>query len=404
MTDNADSWLEEVDTSRSSPGTYLLNGRDRKYCITGKRQDSIKKSELKSRIKEDRITNMQQRFQDLFDDIALIHYSDTDFLAPLEKNALWRSILNTRSSGRKIHMPDFRFEEMPTKEIEFGSELGFLLRYLNMNSTINTVDADLVWGFLLGLHGCPPSESEKEAEIIEELLSQLNKKAEGRKNMIEELKNSKETSERYQDKFYTVLSEILSQKGINDIDKNISWHLYLNISPWTTNENKIRNKIRESIDTNYLKKLSDMKVHVEKDMNEIINKQWRKQDADKIIEELWLNSRIENKNMIRVDELNVPKHQDLAKKLINEYSSKEKHGHPTHYPIIEQKQNGCKLTEYGKLVSYCLFSNNKNCKFIQEYGLHENASISTNKRGLTEKECELIKNALDEIGTKIHED
>ena len=412
MTDNADSWLEEVDTSRSSPGSYVLNGKDRKYCLTGEDQGSIKNNELESRIIEDRIQNMQQRLQDLFDDIALIHYSDTDFLSSINRYALWRSILNIRFSGRKVHIPDYHFEATPTKEIEFGTELGCLLRYLHPDASNNLIHTDLVWGFLQGLHGYPINQSEKEAEILEELFSQLNEKRKERKNLMKEMDDQDQIIKKSKDESYNILFEIFKEEGVDNIDTSINWHYYLGIHPYSTDKSKIRNRINNHINVDLLIELSKIQKFIEDDITIIINKQWRKQNADKIIEELWLNSQLEHKNMIRVNDLNTPKHHDLAKKLINEFSSKEKHGDPTHYPIIKQKENRCKLTEYGKLVSYCLFENGKSGKFIQKFdtirlvnedNVFGSDPRSINKPTISDEERRLIKNVLNEIDSEIYD-
>ena len=102
MSKTNEYWLDYIEANRSKPGKYVLNGKDRTYCVTGQKQGSLKKSELRSRITNDRLQKLPQRFQDLFDDLALVEYSDTDFLSDSEENEIWREVLDRSNTTRPL--------------------------------------------------------------------------------------------------------------------------------------------------------------------------------------------------------------------------------------------------------------------------------------------------------------
>lgn len=111
MSEESESLEEAINTDRSNPGDYVLNGKDRMYCVTENAEGSYKKSELKSRIREDRLQKLPQRFQDLFDDISLVESSDIDFLTESDKEEIWEELIdierrasNTLSRSHRVSL------------------------------------------------------------------------------------------------------------------------------------------------------------------------------------------------------------------------------------------------------------------------------------------------------------
>ena len=405
MTDDDNPRVEAIDTSRSSPRTYLLNDKDRKYCKTGEKQSKMGKSELKKRLREDRIQGIPQRFQDLFDDLALIDYSDTDILSRSEKRELWENILEVETRGAAIHGYSTRTVGSPTDRMQFGLELGAMVRYLDQHTDFNETNPELVWGFILGLHNLPKEMQQKEKDVIDRLFSTLNDKRSKRVEFISTRNEQRDfTRDNYQE-FYQLIKDVLKECDIeiDQIPPHINWERELDIGFLTHEKEKIKQSIENNVNINKFQKLIELKQTVEEDINQIENQEWRTQDADEIIRDLWRESKVNPGTTRKVDDLNTSEHNDLVRKLINDYSSSADDDRlPTHYQIIDENNDMCKLTEYGKLVSYCLFDNHKDCEWIQTHNIfYEYNNKKAKYSNMTKKERRLIKNSTAEIGLDI---
>jgi hypothetical protein len=402
MSDNQEYWLENIDTDRSNPGGYVLNGKDRAYCVTGESQGSLKKSELRSRIANDRLQELPQRVQDFFDDLALIEYSDTDFLSESEKKDLWDSVLSVGTHSSKIR--GFSIDHaLPrpkekSEEYKFGVGLGTLLRGPSSDSSDESTKIDLVWGFIIGLYAQRPEDHEQESDRVDTLFSELTKKAEHRYQRLSNRAAKKEIREENLDQLHEQILDIFNQEGIETdyVPFNI-WeaHKYQLIN----GEEELKEKIIDEINLDVLKKTSRLKKAVKIDGNNVLDDYYKGDEAKPIINELWLISQTNN-GAIQPKNINSLSSRNTGMKIINQYKSTDMHDDSVHFPAIEEISTGYRLTSYGKLVSYCFFENNKNCNWIEQFSLFrtENPYLGR-KNELSKQKKGLVQDALDEVDT-----
>ena len=401
MSDRRESWLEYIDSDRSTPGQYVLNSKDRAYCVTGEDQGSLKKSELRSRIKNDRLQELPQRFQDLFDDLALVEYSDDEFLSDSEEDAIWSGVLDieTHAStirGYGISHPSNHPNDINDK-YRFGVGLGTVLRELNSIDIFNSNETDLVWGFIIGLCAYPIEAREQEAERVDTLISNLSEKMEARFDLLETEAAHQQVREESVAGAREKILEILNGEGI-DTD-----HVPLDVRPTIMtylpdDKENLREKIVEDINLNTLKKTHKLANAVKSDGQNILEDHFRGDEAEPIINELWLVSQTSNNDAIRPQNINSMSSRNTGMKLINQYKSTEMHDDSIHFPVIEEVNTGYRLTSYGKLVSYCLFDNNGDCNWIEQFHLFYSGRPFPGRRDeLSDRKMTLVENAITEI-------
>jgi len=392
MPDEKNHLPEDIVGDRSSPGNYVLNKKDRRFCLTGNEQGSLKKSELKSRIENKRIQALPRRFQDLFDDIALIEYSETEFLSPDEEDRLWKEILNIKSRAAATlgYNPLVTPDEQRSNEAQFGLELGALIKTILPSSTTkyerkdgstleinHNINTDLVWGFILGLYSRPSEEHAVEAHKINLIKDEILNNIEHRSEIIKDSQEKYEWRKEVEDTIETRIRDVLQNQGISVDEPPISeadimrWN---GLSTYPFKKDEIENAINELFDIDQLRKLVELRQIVEDDGDTVLNKTWRGEKAKHIIREIWYLSKPDDMGSININDLNTISNYNPSKALINRLSSTSKHELHTNYPVINQKNNRCELTNYGELVSHCLF--NKDCEFkwIERYDLFKQAS------------------------------
>lgn len=401
MSDQREFWLDYIDTNRSAPGRYVLNGKDRAYCVTGQSQGSLKKSELRSRIKTDRLQELPRRFQDLFDDLALIEYSDVDFLSDTEADAIWRSVLNVTTHADTIRGSDIDHVSTHPDEINakynFGVGLGTLLRGMAGDDISGSTDSNLVWGLIIGLYALPTEAREREVDRIDDLLSGLIDKLETRSEWIETEAIHQGVREDSIDSARDTILEILNEEGIDtdhvplDVHPSIMVHL-------PDEKEELREKIVEAMDLNTLKKTNKLADAVKSDGQNILSDHFRGDEAKPIINELWLVSQTSNNGAVQAQNINSMSSRNTGMKLINQYKSTEMHDDSVHFPVIEEVNTGYRLTSYGKLVSYCFFENNGDCNWIEQFHLFSTGKPFPGRADdLPDERADLVEEAIREV-------
>lgn len=372
MTNEGLPWMKDIDPTRSNPGDYVLNGKDRMYCITGEGQGTLKRSKLKSRIAEDRLKAFPQRIQDLLDDIGLISYAEVDFLSDTERDELWEAILNTDS--RVSATLDFRISSARprTSEFELGLGLGAAIRKLQSGTGFHT--DELIWGFTLGLRSYPRQMYEREEEQLDKLLASLHEKKETRIELLEKEKRRKEATKEAYDTEYQFLRHYLENKGI-DIDtfpiRVDKLTMHLDLPSFSSEMTGIEEILDETLDFDQISRLTVLKDAVEKDIDDGLNQEWRGEQGDLILQELWMKSKINDESdAVPVANLTSIASSNTGMKLINDYSGEGKNS-ITKYPLIDQANHGCRLTAYGKLVAYSYFNKNGNCNWILKHNIFD---------------------------------
>jgi hypothetical protein len=261
--------------------------------------------------------------------------------------------------------------------------------------------ADLVWGFAVGLNATPREEFEIEEERMEDLISRLDEKSNHRNSFFRRKSEQKDiNSQTYTDMGDKII-DVLNEKGVDVEELSVNtgdMSLILNLSSLSPDREEIDEKIRELIDLHQLKRMIKLQRYVEEDANTVLNETWRKQKAKSIINELWLLHQVDPNKRTSVDKMTSISYHDVGMKLINQYSGKQEDDSSIQHPIIEKTNSNVKLTKYGKLISYCIFENDRNYDWIQKYGIFNVGLNELPKSAqMSEEERSLIRNVLEEI-------
>lgn len=356
-------WSEIIDEERTRPGSYVLNGIDRKYCVTGNRQDSYAPSKLRSRIKEDRLQQLPLRFQDLFDDIGLVNYADDEFLSDTEREELWEEILNTETRVSTTGEHSSYAAKPRPAAFDFGVELGAIMRNLRAG-TGSTAD-ELIWGFILGL-----IDNENEEKQLNVLMTKLREKRKNRGDLLERQESRQElTKEVYEDQ-YRLLRQYLESKGF-DIDtfpiRVDRLTMHLDLTPFPSDIPELEEKLDDVLDFDQLERLVELKRIVETDINNNFTSFHKGEEGVKILGELWRRSKLNKSKRVGVKNLDSIINQNPGRKLLNDYAGKR--DEIAQFPFIDKQNDNCRLTAYGRVVSYCYFDNNKGCNWILKHNI-----------------------------------
>jgi hypothetical protein len=227
-------------------------------------------------------------------------------------------------------------------------------------------------------------------------LSELTNKAKYRYRRLSGKADQKEIREENLNKIREQILDIFNQEGI-ETD-------YVPFNTWDAlnyqrihGEEELKETIIDEINFDELKRTSKLKKAVKIDGKNMLNDEFRGDEAKPIINELWLISQTNN-GAIQPKDINSLSSMNTGMKLINQYKSTEMHDDSVHFPVIEEISTGYRLTSYGKLVSYCFFENNKNCNWIERFSLFSTEKpFPGQKNGLSEQKKGLIQDALDEI-------
>lgn len=396
MTDQEDSWMDRIDEERSTAGNYVLNGTDRKYCATGEKPDSISKSQVRNRIKKERIQNFPLRFQDLFDDIALIEYSDVDFVSESEQNELWDEITDIDIRRKTTLGFTLRSAVKGEPEFQFGAELGASIKALRRTDADDPVD--LIWGFIIGMYGLPIESYDKEFQNINKLLEDLHDLNDERHANLEPIAEHREKNDKLMSNVRNRVERAFEKNDIDPMHIPFSKsELWREMFRLTDLEEDIYDKLDDVINVDQLRESIKLKQTVENDIEKIKQEEWRGQSAEPLINELWLLYNSNSEQRIQVENMSSASYSDTAKKLINQYSTPEKHKDQLAFPIIDNNSGGFKLNEYGKLVASCMFDE-RSVDWILKYKvkIYDPHDLLGSEK-LSEEKHNLVRNAIEEI-------
>lgn len=355
-----------IETDRSQPPSYVMNEYERRYCVTGQAQGSYSKSKLKTRIKNKRINELPNRFQDLIDDILLFEYSDNDFLSTQESSELSEEIRSiTRRSNKLVDNNDILFDgSVPqyyrTKNIHFGVELGFALRSLfePEHST------GLLYGLTLGLFGEPVRKIENEYFFLTEyVLPQIEK----------DISRRPDAAKKH---LPTALNDVFEQNcdllerafNKNGIDIDVRYigleqvaSLTLSRPPVAYNRSDIIKQVRRSIDISGITIFGNLYHKLKTDFEILDNKIQKGVEVEDLLNEIHnLSFDDHTKQFLEYNfqRTDIPQtlNQKPAVAALNKMSSSS-HSPYIADPILDKTdQHSWSLTDYGKLLCYSIYA------------------------------------------------
>jgi hypothetical protein len=387
----------EIDDKNERPNNYVLNSTDRLFCATGETPNDTSKSQVRSRIKNKRLKQLPARLQDIADDLALVEYSDNDFINESEWTEIYSDIadIDGRLDVLIGNSLIFSTETEHDMDIQFGYKLGIISRYL---SDRRGRAEDISWGFLLGLISQPSGKNNVERADFASIIIQLERRF---KKRCEFIQKHNEHSEQVEGIREENTQRILNQLQSYGLDISTiplpEVHIYDAHSFETIphNPEEIAKAIQQQSDIELLKSLDSLRWAVEHDGHVIKTTKTQGEVAKPIIRELWYRG---VKSHSRDSPIKLPAEaihaidtQHLGKGTLNKLSDKQQKDPKTIHPVAVD-DGGWKLTKYGQLVAYTLFEIDGWYPWIYRYDLF----------GCTipEKPQELIEEALSEVQSK----
>jgi hypothetical protein len=372
-----------------------LNSQDRLYCAEG-RCGSYNEATLKNRIRNDRINQFPERFQDLIDDITLIHYSDEDFLTSSEWDQLWVEIADVDTRATKISEDNILPPSGDSDDAQFGFELGHALKLIGGLRSSER----LIWGFLLGILPGGTHNIETQIGVINTLLDSYERKAENRYQKAQDEISRIETENELREEAKKRINQILRDNGIEDTANEIGivgyfrdrmvhckpgFNLEEAIQSYIDNRHlvsvdNLRQQLKEDSKIIETKKKQGVKV---RDVTQCLYSKVRKYIRSQYTISPPIPTEMKkcgvNKNEFPYSQRN---HHMLVAAL-NRLSDKDDSELYTNKPVVRQVNNRWALTSYGQLLTYTTFDENDS-KWVYQYSrdLH---SLNRGKRYLIEK-------------------
>jgi hypothetical protein len=379
----------ELDQERNPPKP-TLTGRERIYLLTGETSGyGEPKLNKWATEKADMLTN---RIQDLIDDICLLYLGD--YLEDSKGEHVFDvGELQLRTQLVR-DQPVVRTGQVATEPaLEFAFEIGSLLSMLKVDS----VPADIVWSFLIGLVGHPESCFEDERGTVERVLRQLENRHQERlfhagtelalddADGVPELRET--TNEIFQKEGITpvpVLVDAVVQYQINPA----SAPLDLNTESYPVDNTEGGPAEQPSVEMN-MTKWDETNV---RSLVQTLLAETRLRDVETLCDDLQADVRDINEKMLfgtRVRDIfrhmpqsgstgsfppNTYSSYDMRTGVLHRLTGQEEHPLWTTRPVVEEPEDDLwKLTPYGHLLYRTMFDTGSSTDWVYEILLSENA-------------------------------
>ena len=155
------------DTSETDPDEQRsLAGMEQQFLLTGD-AGTTSNTDMEDRV-PDKAQKLPDRFQQLVDDISLLHYHG--YLEDAD-NEIWEGLLSISNRSQLVRESPVErtAQQRSGPELDLGFEIGSILRFIHDES----VPAELVWGIIIGLVGESDRDWEREAGNLVELFGEL---------------------------------------------------------------------------------------------------------------------------------------------------------------------------------------------------------------------------------------
>lgn len=388
------------DRDRSAQHRYALTDTDREYIQT-KRRSEHPANDPEDRIQE-KIDNLPDRIHDLLLDIAILQADDRF------DEETWKYVLGEKGQSRypinTLTDVDLSLQEKLQPTITLGYQLGIVMESLyspvdveidpelrhEYKLELDSVDRsqweDLVWGFALAYLGRADNYLEKEEQSLEELIEHLRKRMadrideqSGKVNEAAEndwIEAQAKTEEAISEQIVEydleptpgavrVLREQVPTDPIQSPDN--FQQLFEELLEKTPFEeiNTVESAANQDID--YIEVSAPQSVAADKVFEVIINKISRATtyQSDKTVTKEEIGDQLPEEN------------QKNTTQVLRSFGKQYDHHRWPERKILEERDGGWGLTNYGSLISYSYFERQKSTVWMYDPYLHA-------ERGMTE--------------------
>jgi hypothetical protein len=189
-------------------GTAYLSTEDWDDGLAESRDTRSKFSRFHQRLEEiDRVIDDDEIQETLPSETKTDQY-ESPFDSPQE---LWDELIDVYQRSQQVR-DDVFFHggSVIDPEVQFGYEIGSLLRILKPRDDSEPPGMDLIWGFLLAFIGQSKSEIDREQDILDDVIQEMTDRHESRREDVERTPDPSEILEHdqeYRDRIATAIEE-----------------------------------------------------------------------------------------------------------------------------------------------------------------------------------------------------
>lgn len=393
MWDNMAEELWSIDNEQRNSTNYSLTTKERLFCVTGVSQGSYSKPQLKEGITQNRIERLPERIQDLIDDILLLEYSDTEFKSREEWQSLCQDIVDVEARAEKVIGKNILYsnKEQFYDEVQFGFEIGFILRLLHINN-----NKELIWGIMLGQFGLDKQSHDFERSVILNTLDYIQELEKNRVRAAEDLTIQDELRQDSTNTNRQKLEDVLQNYHIDPpLNKSkFERHVFSELRSlgYEFEKSDIDSFINGFIEATNISQIDRLYHTLNNDQKEISEYKQQGVKATNLIKHIYENElkneqRIEINNFTR-NQLPYPRKRNQAVAALNKLSDKNNYKLRTSNPVFsENQQKQWNTTDYGCVLMYTMLEK-QDAKWVYNYSIEPQKMCSEEKdlirRGIIE--------------------
>lgn len=299
-------------------------------------------------------------------DESEVEYYETPFESPSE---LWAELIDIDQRSQQVRSDVFfAGHSVTSDEVQFGYELGSLLQMLRPTNEVDSIGMDLIWGFILAFIGQSRREIEKERELLDQIITEMNDRHESREKEADLILDLQEIMEQRTEE-YRMTAEAIEEMGIEPHPIVVEEVLY-HQTEFGDDENLHKGNAQKTLskieDVVPLRVIDNLYSRLTVDIPTIQNKTTQEiESLDRVIEAFEVaqsdedssaNNRLSVGSKTIGDVIsNVNVRMAAMTHVLNRLSDGEGGELWTTTPIVVQKENGnWQLTAYGTLLLHIM--------------------------------------------------
>lgn len=339
-----------------------------------------------------------------------VEYYESPYDSPAE---LWQKIIEVTQVNQHIRGDLFYFDSNPSREAQFGFEIGSLFRMLRPEYEEQLPGFELIWGFILAFIGQPRQRVDsREVELLEELVAQLEDRHELRRKDADRMASPDEISERGEP-YDELTKQGVEQAGITPhpiVLREVAYHQMTTSEDGDLHRKTARRVAKDMKEIVPLEEVDQIADKISGDI-EVIKTRGKMglKPAQKVLKVLW---EWETGQLSRDDDDSDQSHQfgssatsDMiaaylnvkpgpVSGVLNNVSTEEKYETWTEEPLVVKDEGGrgteWECTPYGAVVCNTAFEREEEVSWLYRY------AIGPEELSLFERK--LITDALDSSG------
>ncbi|WP_229121654.1 hypothetical protein [Halapricum desulfuricans] len=387
------SILRQAD-QRSANKANCLSTKDVRYILT-EDTSTYKKSELEDRI-EDGLESLDERFQWLLNDIALLHYQGEVHAT----GEIWNSILETEGFARHLSEKKVTLstEEINQPETKLGYDLGLVIAMMSDFAQNREEVLDLIWGFILAHSATESGQELDERKNLEAIFEGLENRKRDHYNYFISFESGVKEKEN------NVLTDVLSEFDLAYSDllsglvsSRAQRYMYEND---VGKRQSIRSVVEGLLDNTSLDQAQKVRTKLDTEWDSLREASAPGVDAEEILISVWNKSQ-RNSGEIAID-LYKSSFKGNVTETLNKLAKDGKNRSRSvtavyeHAPIVkwDNTEQYWVTTDYGDLL--CYFRENDNIEWLHDYGINpEDDKLKDRK--ISQREWDLIQQGAEPL-------